>query len=113
MEAMGEDAAGGAGPWAVLPGAAVLPEARFRGLRSVPAGTAQLAGLAAAFGSDLAADGGGSGGLARGLELLQGVCSTAAADAALMGFREAADFAAKVEDAPALLSICRWSRPGR
>ena len=99
MEAMGEDAAGGAGPWAVLPGAAVLPEARFRGLRSVPAGTAQLAGLAAAFGSDLAADGGGSGGLARGLELLQGVCSTAAADAALMGFREAADFAAKVEDA--------------
>ena len=99
MEAMGEDPAGGAGPWAVLPGAAVLPEARFRGLRSVPAGTVQLAGLAAAFGSDLASDGGGSGGLARGLELLKGVCSTAAADAALMGFREAADFAAKVEDA--------------
>ena len=66
---------------------------------SVPAGTVRLAGLAAAFGSDLASDGGGSGGLARGLELLKGVCSTAAADAALMGFREAADFAAKVEDA--------------
>jgi hypothetical protein len=43
-------------------------------------------------------DGGGSGDLARSLELLKTLGSTAVADAALLDFREAADFAADVEE---------------
>ncbi|MFF1382188.1 DUF222 domain-containing protein [Arthrobacter sp. NPDC058288] len=44
-------------------------------------------------------DGGGSGDLARCLELLAALSSTAVADAAVLGFREAADFASNVEEA--------------
>ncbi len=102
MEAMGDLAAGGALPWARLSGAtavqppavpshAVQPAAaRFRGLRSVPAERRHP--------DALGSDGGGSGDLARGLELLKSLCLTAVADAALHGFREAADFAAGVEE---------------
>ncbi|MBP1232539.1 hypothetical protein JOE40_002183 [Arthrobacter sp. PvP102] len=48
-------------------------------------------------------DGGGSGGLARCLELLEAISSTAVADAAVLGFQEAADFAASVEEASRML----------
>ncbi|MBP1133781.1 hypothetical protein JOE31_000013 [Arthrobacter sp. PvP023] len=86
---MGELAASGALRWAKLPAAA--SSAPVRGLRSVPAVSPQPA--ATAF------DGGGSGELSRCLELLGAISSTAAADAAVLGFREAADFAASVEEA--------------
>jgi hypothetical protein len=106
MEVMGDLAAGGALPWAMLatadaaassaPASAIQKPAaqsfvaRFRGLRSVPAGRQHP--------DVVASDGGGSGELAGSLELLKVVCSTAVADAGLLGFREAADFAANVEE---------------
>ncbi|MDQ0077634.1 hypothetical protein J2S97_002822 [Arthrobacter oryzae] len=103
MEAVGDSAAGGALRWAKLPaaGSAVQPpavqppapqpfNARVRGLRSVPAGRQHPL--------EAASDGGGSGDLARSLELLKGIGSTAAEDAALLSFREAADFAGHVEE---------------
>ncbi|MDV8149618.1 HNH endonuclease signature motif containing protein [Arthrobacter sp. B10-11] len=71
MEVLGELAeAGGALRWAALPAAGVA----------------------------LASDGGGSGDLARILGLLKRASSTAVAGSAVMGFREAADFAANVEE---------------
>ncbi|MBT2536767.1 HNH endonuclease signature motif containing protein [Arthrobacter sp. ISL-69] len=98
MEAMGELTAGGALRWAELPAAASAvqllavhpPAARDRGLRSVPAGHQ--------YPDTLASDGGGSGDLARCLELLGTLSSTAVDDSALLSFREAADFADNVEE---------------
>jgi hypothetical protein len=95
MEAMGDLVAGGALRCANLPAAAdpsavQVPAVRFRGLRSVPS--------ARRHPEDIAPDGGGSGDLARSLELLKTLGSTAVADAALLDFREAADFAAGVEE---------------
>ncbi len=75
---------------AVRPPAVQAPAARVRGLRSVPAGPQHP--------DTLAADGGGSGDLARCLELLRTLGSTAVDDAALLNFRAAADFADKVEE---------------
>ncbi|WP_396020160.1 DUF222 domain-containing protein [Arthrobacter sp. ISL-69] len=96
MEAMVDLAAGGALRWAELPAAASAvqllavqpPAARVRGLRSVPAGPLDT----------LASDGGASGDLARCLELLGTLSSTAVDDSALLSFREAADFADNVEE---------------
>ncbi|WP_104172496.1 HNH endonuclease signature motif containing protein [Arthrobacter sp. Y81] len=85
---MGELGAGGALRWANLPTDAAA--VRIRGLRSVPAGPQHPAAIAS--------DGGGSGDLARCLELLKSIGSTAVDEAALLGFREAADFADKVEE---------------
>jgi hypothetical protein len=84
-------------PWAKLHAASAVqrpavqpPTARVRGLRSVPAGLRP---------SDaLASDGGGSGDLARSLELLKNLSSTAVEGAALLTFREATDFADNVEE---------------
>ncbi|MBP1137431.1 hypothetical protein JOE31_003663 [Arthrobacter sp. PvP023] len=95
MEVTGELAAGGALRWAKLPAAAASPAAAVspgsvRSLRSVPAGPRRPEALAF--------DGVGSGELSRCLELLEAISSTAVADAAVLGFREAADFAALVED---------------
>ncbi|MEV7133379.1 HNH endonuclease, partial [Arthrobacter sp. NPDC093128] len=64
MEAVGDLAAGGALRWAVPTAASAVqptPAARVRGLRSVPAGLQHP--------DALASDGGGSGDLARCLEL--------------------------------------------
>ncbi len=83
------DAAAVQPPAVQLP-AASLPAARGRGLRSVPAGLQ--------YPDTLASDGGGSGELARCLELLKSIGSTAVDEAALLSFREAADFADKVEE---------------
>jgi hypothetical protein len=66
------------------------PEARVRGLRSVPA-RLQLPAV-------VGAEGGGPGDLVRSLQLIKRLSSTAVADAALFGCREAADFAADVEE---------------
>ncbi|ABK02821.1 HNH endonuclease [Arthrobacter sp. FB24] len=63
--------------------------ASVRGLRSVPSGQQP---------KPLAFDGGGSGDLDRCLALLEAISSTAVPVAAGMRFREAADFAARVED---------------
>ncbi|MDR6504849.1 DUF222 domain-containing protein [Arthrobacter oryzae] len=98
MEAVGDLAAGVALRWATLPaaGSAVppaavpSPAARVRGLRSIPAGLQHL--------PVPGPDGGASGELSRCLELLKAVGSTAVEDAALLSFREAADFAASVEE---------------
>ncbi|WP_454697757.1 DUF222 domain-containing protein [Arthrobacter humicola] len=91
MEVLGELAeAGGALRWAALPAAASA--VRFSsgpGRRSVPASPRHPEALAS--------DGGGSGDLSRILGLLGALSSTAVADAGVMGFREAADFAANVE----------------
>ena len=83
MEVMGELAAGGSLPWAVLTAAFDVVPPSVRSLRSIPSATA---------------DGGGSGGLFRCLELLRSAGSTAVADAALLDFGEAVDFAANVEE---------------
>ncbi len=100
MEVMGELAAGGALRWAELPAAG--DAAASPGLRSVPVGPQSAEALAF--------DGGGSGDLvgagdlrgsvvlARCLGLLAALSSTAIADAGVMRFREAADFAAGVEE---------------
>ena len=89
-------------PWALLPpaaGPAMLPDARVRGLRSVPAGPQRLEALESDGGTpSVVSDGGGSGDLDRSLELLRGVCATAVADAGKRGFRESAEFAACVEE---------------
>nr|WP_307050011.1 HNH endonuclease signature motif containing protein [Arthrobacter oryzae] len=77
-------------PSTVCQPAVQQPAARVRGLRSVPAGPLRL--------DALASDGGGSGDLARSLELLKSVCLTAVDDAGMRGFRAAADFAANVEE---------------
>ena len=93
MEAVGDLAAGGALRWAVPTAASagqLPPVLRGRGLRSVPTGLQHP--------DTLAADGGGSGDLARCLELLRTLSSTAVDDAAVSNFREAADFAAGVEE---------------
>jgi Domain of unknown function (DUF222) len=102
MEATGELTAGGALRWAtpaadyavqppaVQSPAVQPPAARVRGLRSVPAGLQHPAAAVS--------DGDDSGGLSRILEQLKTFSSTAVADAALLGFREAADFAADVEE---------------
>ncbi|MEV7132497.1 DUF222 domain-containing protein [Arthrobacter sp. NPDC093128] len=98
MEAMGDLAAEGALQWAELPAtaSAVQPPpvqaraARVRGLRTVPAGLHHP--------DALADDGGGSGDLARCLELLRTLSSTAVVETALLSFREAAAFADKVEE---------------
>jgi hypothetical protein len=98
MEAMGELTTGGALRWAKLPAAARAvqppavqpPAARVRGLRSVPAGHRCP--------DTLASDGDGSGDLSRCLELLRGIGSTAVDAAAMLCFREAADFADNVEE---------------
>ena len=91
MEVLGELAAGGALRWAALPAAAsAVRPASGPGLRSVPAGPQPSQALAS--------DGGGSGDLARILGLLKRASSTAVADTGVMGFREAADFAAEVEE---------------
>ncbi|MEK0153536.1 HNH endonuclease signature motif containing protein [Arthrobacter oryzae] len=91
MEVMGELAAGGALRWAKLPAAAsAVRLASGPGLRSVPAGPQPSQALAS--------DGGGYGDLARILALLGALSSTAVEDAGMMGFREAADFAAEVEE---------------
>ncbi|KIS29189.1 HNH endonuclease [Arthrobacter sp. SPG23] len=76
-------------PAAASPAPAASPGS-VRGLRSVPAGP-QPPGA-------LASDGGGSGDLAGCRALLVSLSSTAVADAAVMRFREAADFAANVEE---------------
>jgi hypothetical protein len=103
MEAMGELAAGGALRWAGLPADAAAaaqqaslqppavqpPVARLRGLLSVPLEQ---------HSSDPASDDGGPGVLARSLKLLKRAGSMAVADAALFSFREAADFAADIEE---------------
>ena len=83
MEVMGELAAGGTLPWAGSPAASDVVPPSMRSLRSLPSATA---------------DGGGSGGLFRCLELLRSAGSTAVADAALLDFAEAIDFAADVEE---------------
>ncbi|MDR6504976.1 DUF222 domain-containing protein [Arthrobacter oryzae] len=111
MEAVGDLASGVALRWATLPAAAsavqasaaqpsaVQPSAaRVRGLRSVPAVLQHLRPGADGGTPSLASDGGTSGELSRCLELLRGLGSTAVRDAALLSFREAADFAANVED---------------
>ncbi|CAN7283957.1 DUF222 domain-containing protein [Arthrobacter sp. LjRoot78] len=91
MEVLGELAAGGALRWAALPAAAsAVRVASVPGLRSVPAGLQASQALAS--------DGGGAGDLPRSLELLKRASSTAVEDAGVMGFREAADFAANVEE---------------
>jgi hypothetical protein len=103
MEAVGDLAEGGALRWAKLPAAvsavqppaaqlpaASLPAPRVRGLRSVPAGLQHPA--------EAVSDGVDFGELARSLELLRTLSSTAVADAALLSFREAADFADNVEE---------------
>ncbi|MFF1384568.1 DUF222 domain-containing protein [Arthrobacter sp. NPDC058288] len=96
MEVTGELAAGGrALHWAKMPAAADASGAvghpvSGRGLRSVPAVSPQPA--ATAF------DGGGSGDLDRCFALLAALSSTAVTDVAVVGFQEAADFAARVED---------------
>jgi hypothetical protein len=76
----------------------VLPEARFQGLRSVPAEPPDVVASDGVHADVLASDGGGCGGLARCLALLRSLSSTAVEDAALLSFREAADFAATVEE---------------
>ncbi|MDV8147631.1 HNH endonuclease signature motif containing protein [Arthrobacter sp. B10-11] len=90
MEVMGELAAGGALRWAGLPAASAVRPASGPGLRSVPAGPGAS--------QSLASDGGGSLDLARILALTGALSSTAVDDTAVMGFREAADFAANVEE---------------
>ncbi|WLQ08328.1 HNH endonuclease signature motif containing protein [Arthrobacter oryzae] len=90
MEVMGELAAGGALRWATLPAAPAVPPASLRGLWSVPSGPRPS--------QSLASDGGGSGDLARILALMGALSSTAVDDTAVMGFREAADFSANVEE---------------
>nr|WP_309978040.1 DUF222 domain-containing protein [Arthrobacter oryzae] len=89
---MGELGARSALRWATKPGdiSAAVPSRLGRGFRSVPA---VLRPSAQAFG------GGTSGDLARCLELLRGLGSTAVADAAQLEFRAAAEFAANVEEA--------------
>nr|WP_043438246.1 HNH endonuclease signature motif containing protein [Arthrobacter sp. UNC362MFTsu5.1] len=77
--------------WVALPaGASAFRPASGPGLRSVPAGAQPSHALAS--------DGGGSGDLARSLELFTSATSTAVQRAGVMGFREAADFAAWVEE---------------
>jgi hypothetical protein len=92
MEVLGELAeAEGALRWAASPAAAsAVRPASGPDLRSVRDG-AQPSGA-------LAFDGGRSGDLARSLELFKRASSTAVQDACAMGFREAADFAAWVEE---------------
>ncbi|MDV8150121.1 HNH endonuclease signature motif containing protein [Arthrobacter sp. B10-11] len=76
---------------AALPAAAsAVRLASALGLRSVP-GPPRLA-------EALASDGGGSGDLARILGLMAALSSTAVGDTGVMGFREAADFAANLEE---------------
>jgi hypothetical protein len=90
MEAVGELAPNQAtrpGRYSDAPVMATPPE---RTLHVVPP--------AGRFGGRSGPDGDGSGELARVLELLKGLRSTAVADAALLDFREAADFAADVEE---------------
>jgi hypothetical protein len=99
MEAVGELASNQAtrlGRFSDAPMMAALPE---RTLHVVPPG-GRFAGQPVSDGGQPSSvsDGGGSGDLARSLELLKGLGSTAVADAALLDFREAADFAANVEE---------------
>ncbi|WLQ05412.1 HNH endonuclease signature motif containing protein [Arthrobacter oryzae] len=92
MEVLGELAdAGGALRWAKLPAAAsAVRPASGPGLRSVPAGPQPSQAIAS--------DGGEPGDLARVLGLMAALSSTAVAGSAVMSFREAADFAANVEE---------------
>ncbi|MBT2538608.1 HNH endonuclease signature motif containing protein [Arthrobacter sp. ISL-69] len=85
MEALGESVAEGALRWGGLPADAAAAGQRppVPILCSVPADVS---------------DGGGSGDLAWSLELLKRASSTAVAEAALFNFREAADFAADIEE---------------
>ncbi|MEV7136366.1 HNH endonuclease, partial [Arthrobacter sp. NPDC093128] len=94
MAAIGELAPNQAprlGRFSTTPFAPTIP---MRTLRTV-----RPAGVVAAGQPDTASDGGGSGDLSRCVELLQGLGSRAVADAALLDFRAAADFAAGVEEA--------------
>ncbi|WP_454699628.1 DUF222 domain-containing protein [Arthrobacter humicola] len=95
MEVLGELAvAGGALRWVKLPAAAVsaavVHPISGRGLRSVPGAPRRPEALASDVGS--------IGDLARSLELFKRASSTAVEDARVMGFREAADFAAGLEE---------------
>ncbi|MEK0154168.1 hypothetical protein [Arthrobacter oryzae] len=90
MEAMGELAAGGALRWAKLPAVGSAEPLPFRSLRSAPASGGRLEN------SD--SDGGAFGDLAGCLELVSALSSTAAADSSEFDFRQAADFAAGVEE---------------
>ena len=94
MEAMGDLAAGGTLRWAKLPaGASAVqppPAVRGRGLYSVAAEIPHPL--------EAASDSGTSGDLARCLELLRNIGSTAVEDAALLSYRAAADFTDEVEE---------------
>ncbi|KIS26209.1 HNH endonuclease [Arthrobacter sp. SPG23] len=85
MEAVGELAPNQALRLGRFSNAPFEPETPKRTLRAVPP-------------DSVVADGGGAGDLAWSLELLKRAASTAVANAAVMRFREAADFAAKVEE---------------
>ena len=99
MEAVGELAPNQAPRLGQVSSAPFEPVPLIRTLRAVPP--------AGRFGEESSSlpesDGGGFGGLARsrelleGFELLKSLSSTAAEDAALLSFREAADFAGSVE----------------
>ena len=94
MEAIGELAPNQAprlGRFSTTPFAPTIPMRTLRTLRP--------AGVVAAGQPDAASDGGSTGDLSRCVELLQGLGSRAVADAALLDFRAAADFAAGVEEA--------------
>nr|WP_235506068.1 HNH endonuclease signature motif containing protein [Arthrobacter sp. Leaf337] len=93
MEAVGELAPNQAtrlGGFSDVPPLVVTPT---RSLRAVTAGA-----LAGSHFRVPASDDGGSDDLVRSLELLKRAVSTAVEDAGRLGFREAADFAANVED---------------
>ncbi|WP_254678724.1 hypothetical protein [Arthrobacter sp. 24S4-2] len=99
MEAVGELAPNQAKRLGECSDARLVPEPLRRTLRAVPpascfGGRPECDGGQPAVGSD----GDGASDLARSLELLRSLSSTVVAEAALLDFREAADFAANVEE---------------
>ncbi len=99
MEAVGELAPNQAPRLGQYSSAQFVPEPLRRTLHAVPpAGRCGSRPESDGGQPALGSDGDGSGDLARSLELLKSLCSTAVAETALLGFREAADFAAGVEE---------------
>ncbi|CAN7500602.1 DUF222 domain-containing protein [Arthrobacter sp. LjRoot14] len=104
MEAVGEFAPNQALRLGRISDAPFEPATPKRTLRAVPP-TDLIGSRPEADGklSPITFDGGGSGELSRCLALLAAFSSTAVADVAVLGFREAADFAANVEEASRML----------
>ncbi|MDR6506869.1 DUF222 domain-containing protein [Arthrobacter oryzae] len=103
MEAVGELAPNQASRLGHVSGVPFKPVPLSRALRAVPPAGRFDDGSSGRPESDggrpsLASDGDGAADLSRCLELLKAVGSTAVEDAALLSFREAADFAANVEE---------------